>query len=91
MIFLKEGEHDPKCIEISENLRPELEENMDSMRFKENSSIMVSEGRAVFDRLEYLMVKLVDDLQSVSDFDDQLRLFFSNLRILIPCFFNEFI
>ena len=86
MIFLKEGANDPKCIEISENLRPELEENMDSMRFKENSSIMVSEGRAVSDRLEYLIVKLVDDLQSVSDFDDQLRLFFSNLRIFVGFF-----
>ena len=54
--------------------------------YEETSSIFPEEAEVIFNRLEYLLAKQVDDLRSVSDFDDQLKSLRANLTILVGFF-----
>ena len=47
---------------------------------------MSNEAEVIFDRLEGLLIKQVDDLQSVPDFDDQLKSFRAKLTVLVGFF-----
>ena len=63
-----------------------VEENTAPNPYEEISSIFPEEAEVIFDRLEYLLAKQVDDLRSVSDFDDQLKTFRDNLTTLVGFF-----
>ena len=86
MIIFKEGRYRFYAEEKFEASKSVLEENMAPNPYEEISSIFPEEAQVIFDRLEYLLAKQVDDLLSVSDFDDQLKSFRANLTTLVGFF-----
>ena len=86
MIIFKEGRYRFYAEEKFEASKSVLEENMAPNPYEEISSIFPEEAEVIFDRLEYLLAKQVDDLLSVSDFDDQLKSFRANLITLVGFF-----
>ncbi len=86
MNLLKEGARNFNSNEKSGFLEPVLEENMNSLSSRALSPIMSNEAEVIFDTLEGLLIKQVNDLQSVSDFDDQLKSFRAKLTVLVGVF-----
>ena len=86
MIIFKEGRYRFCAEEKFEASKSVLEENMAPNPYEEISSIFPDEAEVIFDRLEYLLAKQVDDLRSVSDFDDQLKSLRANLTTLVGFF-----
>ena len=81
-IILKKGPHDSNVeakFRVSESL---LEETANPIPSEELPLNISEEADVIFDRLEDTIVKQVDDLLLVSDFNEQLRSLNANLRIL---------